>query len=334
MHPDLGGLYKTPVTYAYMCGTGLASAAGLFLERAHDLPLGDAPIVGLLASHACIVDLKMMSRHSQYWRLITCHLGFQNGMAVAFGIYLIFNCRVIERQFGSKKFGSFMFLVLVLSTLLQIVCLKAKVVPTIASGPYAVIGALMVVFFGTLSFSSHFTVASIGNVPKLQPALFSAMGLNFSEKSSTYFMMCLVCLRSVDAALPFSTGALVGLLYQSKRLPLARFRLPGVLSWVFELFHPIFDVVPSSVLAQQRQRQLQELQRRQGHAPAPHGQGFRDQLLPGMGGAMPMPVAAPPSDAAIEQLTALGFERDQAIAALRAADNNVEAAANRLLNGM
>ncbi|EQC29892.1 hypothetical protein SDRG_12436 [Saprolegnia diclina VS20] len=300
MHPDLGGLYKTPVTYAYLCGTGLASGAALFLDRAHDLPL----------------DLTMVTRYGQYWRLLTCHFGFQSGMSVAFGIYLIFHCRLIERQFGSKKFGSFVVLVLVLSTLLQAACLKAKVLPSIASGPYALIGALMVVFYG--------------NVPKLQPELFSAMGLHLSEKASTYFMMILVCLRGLDSALPFGTGVLVGAVYQTT--PLSKFRLPGFLVWFFELFASVFAVVPMSVAAQQRQRQLQEAQRR--HAPAPNGQGFRDQLLPGMGGGMPMPVAAPPSDAAIETLTSLGFERDQAIAALRAADNNVEAAANRLLNGM
>jgi len=39
----------------------------------------------------------------------------------------------------------------------------------------------------------------------------------------------------------------------------------------------------------------------------------------------------PPSEEAIEQLTNMGFEREAVIAALRSTDNNVEAAANRLL---
>ncbi|OQS06718.1 hypothetical protein THRCLA_01258 [Thraustotheca clavata] len=303
MHPDLGGLYKTPVTYAYMSATGLMSAAAIFFDRPNEMHL----------------DLRKIGKQSQYWRLLTSHFGFGDGVAVAFGIYLIFSCRVLERQFGSKKFGSFVVLVMTLSSLLQIGLLKFKFVKSIASGPYALIGALMVLYFG--------------NVPKLQPHFVRAMGIAFSDKSPTYFMMCLVCFRGIDTITPFLTGVLVGLLYQTKSLPLHKFRLPSFLCWFFEIFHPIFMVVPAAAAVQQRQRQLQEMQRRAAAMGQPNGQGFREQLIPGMGGGMPIPVA-PPSEAAIEQLTALGFEREQAIAALRTADNNVEAAANRLLNGM
>lgn len=70
-----------------------------------------------------------------------------------------------------------------------------------------------------------------------------------------------------------------------------------------------------------------------------NGQGFRDQLLPGAGGGMLPPQMAaapppPPSEDAIEQLMALGFDRERALVALQSTDNNVEAAANRLLNGL
>jgi hypothetical protein len=46
-----------------------------------------------------------------------------------------------------------------------------------------------------------------------------------------------------------------------------------------------------------------------------------------------MPVSDPPSQEAIETLTAMGFEREAVIRALRLCDNNVEHAANRLLSG-
>ena len=47
----------------------------------------------------------------------------------------------------------------------------------------------------------------------------------------------------------------------------------------------------------------------------------------------PMPVSDPPSEEAIETLTAMGFERDAVVRALGEADNHVEHAANRLLSG-
>ena len=47
----------------------------------------------------------------------------------------------------------------------------------------------------------------------------------------------------------------------------------------------------------------------------------------------PMPVSDPPSEEAIQTLTAMGFERDAVVRALGEADNHVEHAANRLLSG-
>lgn len=47
-----------------------------------------------------------------------------------------------------------------------------------------------------------------------------------------------------------------------------------------------------------------------------------------------MPIPDPPSPDAIETLTAMGFDRDAVIRALRLSDNNVEHAANRLLSGI
>lgn len=87
------------------------------------------------------------------------------------------------------------------------------------------------------------------------------------------------------------------------------------------------------------------------------GQGFRDQLLPGFAGPgrfdrssqrqpratavarrtpeaearTPAPIAAL-SEESIQSLINLGFERDQIIPALVAANHNVQTAANRLLN--
>ena len=76
--------------------------------------------------------------------------------------------------------------------------------------------------------------------------------------------------------------------------------------------------------------------------PNADGQGYRDQLIPGfvppgMGGGGGLrqrhaAAAAQPTEDAINQLMALGFDRDQVVRALVSSNNNVAAAANRLLN--
>ena len=61
------------------------------------------------------------------------------------------------------------------------------------------------------------------------------------------------------------------------------------------------------------------------------------RLVPGAPVNLPpqyeqLPQAPPPSEEAINQLTMMGFEREAVIRALNATDNNLEAAANRLLS--
>ena len=66
------------------------------------------------------------------------------------------------------------------------------------------------------------------------------------------------------------------------------------------------------------------------------GGGNRPRRAPA-GGRAPPPAAPrpplPPPEEAIAQLTGMGFDRQAVIRALQQTDNNVEAAANRLLMG-
>lgn len=71
------------------------------------------------------------------------------------------------------------------------------------------------------------------------------------------------------------------------------------------------------------------------------GGGNRQRRAPNNGGrpaAAAAPAAAPrppppPPEEAVAQLTGMGFDRQAVIRALQQTDNNVEAAANRLLMG-
>lgn len=321
MHGDLRGFYKAPVTYAFSIAVGAASSTSLLFNRGHLLAL----------------DRDAVLSRSQYWRLFSSQLTFQNGLAVSLGLYFVFQFRVLERQLGSRKFGSILFFTLLISGVMQHVALRSvpSLTNTIPGGPYPVIGA--------------FAVYYIKFIPKLHPRMLRVWGVYFTDKSSTYILMLVLFARDVQALLPFLFGSILGFLFSSTRL--GRLRVPSFMCSIFSLLHPLFDVVPPSVLAFQRQRRALEARRRVNArlnpgglaVPADAGQGFRDQLLPGAAGGAPVAdgafmlpphmAAAPPSEDAIQQLTALGFERHQALRALQSTDNNVEAAANRLLNG-
>ncbi|CEG41855.1 protein kinase [Plasmopara halstedii] len=318
MHGDLRGFYGAPVTYAFSLAVGAASSASLLLDSGHLLSLDRDAVLNRL----------------QYWRLLSNQLTFHHGLAVSLGLYSVFQFRVLERQLGSRKFGSILVFVLSFSGALQLIALTsypelAKIIP---GGPYSFLGALVVYF-------NKF-------IPKLHPRSLSFWGLNFSEKSSTYFLLLLLLAHDFHALIPFFAGSFCGYLFNST--PLGQLRLPSFLCSIFNLLHPLFDVVPASTLALQRQRRALEAQRRVNarfNRGRP-GQGFRDQLLPGAGGMMPggglaaggmLPphlAAAPPSEDIIQQLMALGFDREHALQALQETDNNVEAAANRLLNNL
>ncbi|KAG2514207.1 hypothetical protein BBO99_00007280 [Phytophthora kernoviae] len=203
MHGDLRGFYGAPVTYAFSLAVGAASSASLLLDRGRLLSLDRDAI---------------LSRF--------------HGLAVSLGLYVVFQFRVLERQLGSRKFGSILVFVLLITGALQLAALTtapwlARMIP---GGIYPVLGA--------------FTVYYNRFIPKMSPRSLSVWGLNFSDKSSTYLLMFVLLARDYRALTPFLGGSFLGLLFSST--PLGRLRLPSFLCSIFGLLHPLFDVVPAS----------------------------------------------------------------------------------------
>lgn len=98
------------------------------------------------------------------WRIATSFLVFQNGAQTIVGLILLYTCRQFERQMGSKKFGAFLVISLVISTLLSIAL--AVVAASIgfylvpSSGPFPLVFALMTYYFCKHSvFVSYFESA-------------------------------------------------------------------------------------------------------------------------------------------------------------------------------
>jgi len=195
------------------------------------------------------------------------------------------------------------------------------------SGPYPQLGSLLVLYY-------LFT-------PRLYPRFFSVLGFEFSEKSLTYLFAFQVIFSGgwSGTVLPTICGAFSGFLSSTDKLPLNRMELiPEFLYKIAErIFGGIFaDRGPQIVIFRNGRRN-----RGNGsNGTALDASMLQRQLLssgvrafPGIGGVQQMTPPALPSEESISQLTAMGFERDAVIQALRASDNNLEVAANRLLTG-
>jgi hypothetical protein len=105
------------------------------------------------------LDRDAVLSRAQYWRLISSQLTFHqyglftwlydllasnllfgSGLAVSLGLYVVFQFRVLERQLGSRKFGSMLVFVLLVSGALQLAALTsapwlAKLLPGGPSAP-------------------------------------------------------------------------------------------------------------------------------------------------------------------------------------------------------
>lgn len=98
---------------------------------------------------------------------------FDNVGELIVGTYLMYYFRVIERQSGSTRFGSFAFLVSTLSWGLQMSLHFAYGwQKTLTSGPYGIIFASFVSFIFDIPPSFRFTV----------------LGMNFSDKVDMLFI--------------------------------------------------------------------------------------------------------------------------------------------------
>ena len=277
----------------------------------------------------------------EIYRLFTCNLTFSTMAELIMGLLVLVPLlRRYEREMGTARFVTYLLLANILSTFLEL-CLATfyPLTDVRFSGPYPSLGAVLYLY--------HVYA------PRLHPKFYGMLGLDFSEKSLTYFFALQVLLSGGWGTLqPALCGAVAGYLVRSPVLPLSKMELPdGFFGWLDR-------DVPQTVSARRPMpagRGGGAAQQRQRLAPGDmmggggFGGGFGGGGGGGFGGgggggggggaaaamaaAQQPPPPPPPSDEAIGQLTAMGFERQAVVRALGQTDNNVEAAANRLLAG-
>ncbi|EKM79962.1 hypothetical protein AGABI1DRAFT_99583 [Agaricus bisporus var. burnettii JB137-S8] len=189
-----------PVTKAMMMGSALSSFfVGLF-DVKHYFHLQLVPHI---------------SRHHQYWRLVTQYLAFQNSSDLFLAGLLLYNVGIhIERRFGSVKFASFVVVTILLSALSEFLALLAlnplglNYIPT----------GVPVVVYSTLYQHSRL-------VPSAYQ--FRIFGVKLSNKSLNYLLAFQLAISSLPGSLAVAIiGVIVGQLYRSEIANFNTYRLP------------------------------------------------------------------------------------------------------------
>jgi len=212
-------------------------------------------------------------------------------------------------QMGTRKFGAYIAYSSFLSTFLELLFFNIFFDTQRYCGPYPQLGAMLCLYH-------KYT-------PRLHPKFFGVLGLDFSEKALTYGLCFQVIFSGgFGTIIPTMFGFAAGMLcvtWSCRELPDFVYVAAGGVLGKF-----VVDDAPAVMMARSVQRSASGRARRGGRdvntiaRPA-----VRQQQQP----------PPPPSEEAIEQLTSMGFEREAVLRALQMSDNNVEAAANRLLAG-
>lgn len=254
----------------------------------------------------------------ELYRLFTSKLTFTTTSELIMGTVLLATlARQYERELGSAQFTLFLCLVNCLTMLVELVMLNINYLYSYG-GPYPALGALFYCFH---RYS-----------PRLYPRFVSILGFNLSEKSLWYLWFLFTVLRTRGSRVSVAIGFLCGIIsirvLRFVQVPLS---LETALS---NLLYRYVDA-PPRMFVPQTQNPFAAAAAPNANVPrpthplfgqrAPDGDSVRD-----IAQRQRHPVEADP--AAIEQLMAMGFERDQVVQALQMANNDVNRAADRLLS--
>ena len=278
------------------------------------------------------LNLEDIMTHSEFYRLFLSPLTFSSMGELVTGLMLLVPFMIqFEREMGTKKFGSFFFVkCFLLSTMLQLLSLilldgfftnGGQYSFYLSPGPYSLIGSLLYLY--------HVYT------PRLYIKFIGILGFDFSEKFMTYFFTFItVYSQGLSSIIPTVCGFVASWISISPNNVYGQWEciLPNFVHGLAHSVAKVFgldQLVTTTVF-------LSRSTPRTSHngRPARNVGGAPPPPPPAQPQFQPMPPSQPPSQESIEQLTAMGFERDAVVRALGATDNNVEAAANRLLSGI
>ncbi|KAF9534598.1 hypothetical protein CPB83DRAFT_842583 [Crepidotus variabilis] len=169
-----------------------------------------------------------LSRHHQYWRLITHLLAFPNSSDLFLSELILYNVGVhVERQFGSIKYASFTFVSLLVATLLELSTLllfHRAGLNQFAFGPTALV------------FSILYQYSRI--VPPVYT--YRVFNVPLNNKSMNYLLAFQLAIsRPLSSIAVACIGVMTGQIYRSDIAGLNTYRLPSMLvNWAQSFVGP------------------------------------------------------------------------------------------------
>ncbi|KAM0553852.1 hypothetical protein ACHAPJ_007198 [Fusarium lateritium] len=211
-------------------------------------PVTRLGVAGLVAGSiiASVLDVKHyfyilidthIWRYRQFWRLLAYQLCYVNSTEVLFAAMSLYNLRIVERMWGSRKFASFITVTFFITSLIPpIVSIVLRPLTVgwlnyIPAGPTPIIFAILAQYHAMVPHMYKYRVATSEAPPTDQPFV----GLTFSDKSYKYAIaLHLALLQWPGSVLGAITGWVVGYSWREGLLPaaLVRWRVPG---WVVGL---------------------------------------------------------------------------------------------------
>ncbi|KNC81918.1 hypothetical protein SARC_05769, partial [Sphaeroforma arctica JP610] len=239
----------------------------------------------------------------QILRAVTHSFIWKNSAELIMGSSLLYNCRILERLWGSRKFGFFVGFVLVTNTALQLLYLGVygrNVSPgeaaVLASGPYGITFANIIQYYLDIPAMKHVKV----------------MGFLVTDKLLTYLIAIQLLVAFLPStAVPVSAGLLAGVIYRLPGLGLDQMSVPPALAASISVVGSVFYSNPA---------------RPQGETLlGTRGPQSRTNIRG------PAPIAFVADETAVDQIVSMGFSREQAVAALRRSNNDAQRATHFLL---
>ncbi|KAL2127415.1 hypothetical protein VTI74DRAFT_10766 [Chaetomium olivicolor] len=173
-------------------------------------------------------------QYRQTWRALVWQLCYTNSSEVLFGAMALYNLRVVEQLWGSRKYASFVLVSWLLTTIIPPVLLTAVLRPLswgvfdfLPAGPTPVIFAILAQYHAMVPHIYQYKVALTTRAPTNTD---DVSALTFSDKSTKYFLaLQLALFQWPGSLLGAAVGWMVGHAWRSELLPgaLTRWRVPG-----------------------------------------------------------------------------------------------------------
>lgn len=187
-----------------------------------------------------LIDPQIL-RYHQTWRALTYQLCYTNSSEVLFACMTLYQMRVVERLWGSKKYASFIAVTSLLTSVVPPVLAYVLRILTLGrfnylpAGPTAVVFAVLAQYYSIVPHMYTYRVALTSAAEPTAPrdgqnAADHFVGVTLSDKSYRYFLAAQLALFQWPGSLLTATvGWLMGHAWRNGVLPtrLTQWRIPG-----------------------------------------------------------------------------------------------------------